>query len=212
MVVEKLRGNEIYIMRGKMKMSNVYFHEDDYCQIEILPIENLEFCMKQAGLINEFSGEHWTGSGWTDMFVRNENPISVHEKRILAVLLEKALECILLKFDEVHTGYGSHCEKCNNIKAFGQNENVVIFYSEKDTFVDNIWLNLNIHEENDIALAKNMLTALSTLGNFIIADWGWDFVKEIKCLEDIEHYLRKRLEVFSGKQDMSRYKHNAVNG
>jgi len=40
---------------------------------------------------------------------------------------------------------------------------------------------------------------LSTLGDFIITDWGWDFVKEIKYFEDIEHYLRERLEVFSKK-------------
>jgi len=41
-------------------------------------------------------------------------------------------------------------------------------------------------------LAKNIMMALCTLGDFIIADWGWNFVKEINDLESIEHYLQKR--------------------
>jgi len=131
-------------------MTSIYFHEDDYCQIEILPIENLAFCMKQAGLINEFSNEHWTGAGWADMFVRAENPISLHEKKIPVALLEKTLGNVLPKFDEVYTGYSSYREKCNHISAFGQNEDIVVFYDEKDGLVSNIWLTLDIRKENDI--------------------------------------------------------------
>ena len=50
-----------------MQLNSVYFHEDDYCMLETLPIENLAFCMKQAGLIAEFSDEHWTGAGYTNI-------------------------------------------------------------------------------------------------------------------------------------------------
>lgn len=42
-------------------MPSIYFHEDDFCQIEILPIENLGFCLKQAGCIEEFAKTHKSG-------------------------------------------------------------------------------------------------------------------------------------------------------
>ena len=177
-------------------MYSIDFHEDDYCQIEILLIENIEFCMRQAGLISEFSNEHLAGAGWNDVFIRAENPISLHEKKISVKLLEKSLEGVIRKIDVLYTGFGSYRKKCKNTKAFGENKNVVLFFEEKGKFVTNIWLTLDVCEENDITLAKNMLTALSSIGNFIIADWGWNFVKDINQSEDIEQYLRKRLVHF----------------
>ncbi len=60
-------------------MRESYFHEDDYCQIEILPIDNLKFCLKQAGKISEFSEKHQNGIGWDAMYVREENPRKLSE-------------------------------------------------------------------------------------------------------------------------------------
>ncbi len=28
-------------------MRSIYFHEDDYCQIEILPVQNYEYCKRE---------------------------------------------------------------------------------------------------------------------------------------------------------------------
>lgn len=176
-------------------MSSVYFHEDDYCQIELLPIENLGFCLKQTGLINEFANAHKEGNSYTDIYMREDNPISMHDKKVLITLLENSLDGVLPKFDEVCTGYSSYREKSKHTNAFGQDENVVMFYDSKDNFINHIWFTLDISKENDIMVARDMFHALSKLGEFIIVDWGWDFVEKINNLEKIESYLQKRLHL-----------------
>jgi hypothetical protein len=58
-----------------------YFHEDDHCQIQVLPAENWQHCASQLGQIAEFSektpdaGWHWLDrhprpSGCADYTVR----------------------------------------------------------------------------------------------------------------------------------------------
>ena len=188
---------------GNKKIANmrsIYFHEDDYCQIEILPVENLGFCLKQAGLIDEFSEEHKAGAGYTDMFIRGENPLSIYTKSIPVGVFEEALE-VAPKYDEVFTGYSSYCEKCESTNAFGHQENVAVFYEEKDGFVKNIWLALDIYEDNDVSITYNMLTSLAKLGDFIIVDWGWGFIEELHDAARIKQYLQKRLEVFTDSSD-----------
>ena len=177
-------------------MAEIYFHEDDYCQIEILPVENFGFCLQQAGLIDEFAEEHRSGGGYTDIFVRDTNPTSIYSKRIPTDIFESALEGIQ-KYDEVFSGYSSYREKYEDTSAFGYDVNAAVFYQQKDGFIDNIWLALDIYEENDVSIASNILALLSNLGDFIIVDWGWSFVEKLSNAEIIRLYLQKRLEAFS---------------
>ena len=178
-------------------MTSIYFHEDDYCQLEILPAENHTFCSRQMGQINEFAEAHRSGAGYTDMFVREDNPVSLREKKIPVIELEEALTGILPKYHEVYTGYSSYREKCAHTGAFGKGQNVVLFYDEKESLVNNIWLTLDIKWEGDISAALDMFSAMSSLGDFIITDWGWNFVEELKSVDELEQYLHKRLEAFT---------------
>jgi hypothetical protein len=175
-------------------MTSVYFHEDDYCQIEILPLENLKFCLKQTGSIDEFAEAHKDGGGYTDIFVRDDVPVRLYDKKIPSERFERTISEIFPKYDEVYTGYGSFRERCRSASAFGRNENVVVFYQEENGSVRNIWLTLHIETENDIRSAGELFTALSTLGNVIIVDWNWKFIEKMNEDERIEQYLQDRLD------------------
>jgi hypothetical protein len=179
-------------------MTSIYYHEDDYCQIEILPVENLSFCLEQAGLIDEFAEAHKDkdGFGYTDAFVRSENPVQLHNNKIPYEAFEKAIIKIFPKYDEVTTGYSPYQEKNIITSAFGCDENVVVFCEEEDGVVKNIWLTLDVFTENDMELAGELFVVLSTLGDFIIADWGWSFIAEINDREKIEQYIQKRFDIF----------------
>ena len=54
----------------------IYFHEDDYCQTETLPIGSWEHCHEQLKEIFEFSNLHKApgGMGWTDTYIRGGAP------------------------------------------------------------------------------------------------------------------------------------------
>jgi hypothetical protein len=56
--------------------NEVYFHEDDYCQQEILPLAALDFCRNQITEIDAFATNHQApgGIGWTEMYMREDSP------------------------------------------------------------------------------------------------------------------------------------------
>lgn len=174
-------------------MSSIYFSEDDFNQIEILPEENEEFCNIQANEVDA----HKSGDGYTDMFMRGEAPFALYEKSIALKTLEDSVTQFLPKYDEVYMGYGS-CSRVlqGSINAYGLDENVVLFCQFKCDIVEYAWLILDIEKESDIRVAVNIFKALESIGSFILADWGWSFTKKIADTEGIKKYMRKRLEVF----------------
>jgi len=178
-------------------MSSIYFHEDDFCQIEILPVENFEFCAKQAGLIADFADTNRSESGYTNTYIRSGPPTPLKNKKISKKSLARTLNNVLPKFDEVLTGYSSYRQKCQFTSAFGYENEVVIFFEEKNRIVANIWLTLNIKNENNLTTAHEILIALSKFGDFLIADWAWDYVERISSHERINKYLHERLERYS---------------
>ena len=178
-------------------MKSVYFHEDDYCSIEILPEENLEFCLLQAGQIDEFSAAHKAALGYTDIFLRGVEPCSLSEKMISRETIDEALSAVLPMFDEVLTGYSTYRERCEDTYAFGYDDNVVIFYEVKDGHVEHIWLSLFIRDSEEMMRAGRVFASLSKIGNFIIADWGWSYIEKLDNSESLGQYLRDRLEAWS---------------
>lgn len=181
-------------------MRNIYFHEDDYCQIEILPVQNYAFCKEEIDKINGFSAEHQVadGIGWTDVYIRNESPMTLEELKIPIEKLSASLQSVVSKFDSVYTGYSSYREACKSTLAYGDTDDVVVFYDfDKElNFVKNIWLTLDICNQAQIDSAKLILKALSGVYKFILVDWGWEFLSELEDIFEIEQYLNKREEVF----------------
>ena len=108
-------------------MRSAYFHEDDYCQIELLPIDNLGFCLKQAGEISEFSEEHWKGMGWDSMYVRKVNPRKLSSLKLQLNDVRSVISKTMPEYDEVYTGYSSYREKCTNTYAFGGDKTATLF-------------------------------------------------------------------------------------
>lgn len=181
-------------------MRNIYFHEDDYCQIEILPVQNYAFCKEEIDKINGFSAEHQVldGIGWTDVYIRNESPMTLAELNLPIEKLSASLESVVSKFDSVYTGYSSYRETCKSTSAYGDTENVVVFYDfdKEFNFVKNIWMTLDIRNQAQIDSAKQILKALSGIRKLILVDWGWGFLSELDDIPEIEHYLNKREEIF----------------
>lgn len=54
--IKGIPGKAVVPQRGK------YFHEDDYCQQEILPIENWHDCAEQIGEIRESAQKSFDGT------------------------------------------------------------------------------------------------------------------------------------------------------
>lgn len=48
-------------------MKELYFHEDDYCQVELLPMSALESSVGEMKKIAAFSDAHWDGTAFGDI-------------------------------------------------------------------------------------------------------------------------------------------------
>ena len=56
-------------------MRKIYFHEDDYCQQQFLPIENQEWVNDKLKTLEDFSAKHKSesGYGWNEIYVRKRS-------------------------------------------------------------------------------------------------------------------------------------------
>ena len=51
-----------------------YLHEDERGMVSMLPHENLAFLHEERERLDAFSDAHFDGSGWTDIYIRSEEP------------------------------------------------------------------------------------------------------------------------------------------
>lgn len=126
------------------------FHEDDYCQIEILPEANWEHVQAEFVKLIAFSREHQSpGSfGWSDIYVRADPPTPLAPFGLRIEELSKCLERHLLPFDRVTTGWSSVVERLPSAHAWGNDRAFVVFADFDDAgTVQNLWLNVGAGSE-----------------------------------------------------------------
>ena len=163
----------------------IFYHEDDFCQIEIVPRENLSELIKEADNISDFTSEN----GYSDIYVREENKVSLKTKKISKSELESLLAKLgTEKHTEIITGYGSDYRvKSENTIGFGKDYSAVYFDFEND-IVKNIWItNLyGLNHENVI----NTLLEIGEKWNLIMMDWNSSELIDLSNKKMIEKYLK----------------------
>ncbi|MBC3846416.1 hypothetical protein H8K90_08495 [Winogradskyella echinorum] len=163
----------------------IFYHEDDFCQIEIVPKENLSELIKQADNISDFTSEN----GYSDIYVREENKVSLKTKNISKSELESLLAKLgTEKHTEIITGYGSDYRiRSENTIGFGKDYSAVYFDFEND-IVRNIWIT-NLDGLNH----KNVINAFSEIGekwDLIMMDWNSSELIDLSNKKMIEKYLK----------------------
>ena len=177
----------------KLDPDEVYLHEDFYCQVELLPIENLHELETENEKIDEFANEHFDGAGYTDIYSRSKQKVETSKRNIqLDEFDQFVISLGFQKMRNVYSGYGNYKEKCRNTNAYsisGAN----IFCDYENGVINNIWLD-GFRFNNDSNFIKEM-----TEGLFQIAKrWeltlnDWDLTKNInlKDKSEIELYIKE---------------------
>lgn len=159
-------------------MNEVYFHEDDYCQQELLPLAAIEFCRQQISEIDDFAAAHQApgGVGWTDMFVREESPQPLVKLRIPVATLRDTLTESLPEIPVVYTGYSSHQETCKHTLGFGFDAACVVYAEwNNEDLVTSIWTGLFTSDANELRRAVDALQRLGRQYPLLYVDWAWSF-------------------------------------
>lgn len=177
-------------------MREIYFHEDDYCQLELVAEQNWDWCIQEMNRLSEFSNAHQAEVGWTDIYVRQDPEITVESLGINRREWEAALPPAMKSFDRVLTGYGSTVETCSAVLAHGVHAGLVTFAAlgARDV-VTAVWFTFDLQTDDDVTTACALMPSLSRWPVFL-ADWGWCRQFDLNDAAGLQQYLRKRLEVF----------------
>ena len=162
------------LLRRRPPRRELFVHEDDWGQIEVLPASCAAWCAQEMARIDAFAAEHRApdGSGWTDMFVRQPAPDRLaafgHSLRGRGGSDGGALP----PFDAVVSGTFSDPQPVPNVRAFGpaHNVGVVLVPDRARSSVEMIVLILD-GEDDACAEVIAALAALPAPERLLLADW-----------------------------------------
>lgn len=172
----------------KKHLKKVFYHEDMYLQVEILPKENLAFCNNQINSIIDFSNDHRDGFGFTDMFVPENESIKLESKNIQYDAIKDILSSHMDFYKDVYTGYGSYEVKCSNTVGFGFDTlQILVNFNDKNT-IKNIWINGFTESIKEVECFAKSLIELGINYDLIICDWESTSLIDLKEKDQVEEY------------------------
>lgn len=167
--------------------NSIFYHEDDYKQVEIIPFENFKELIKQAENVQDFAEKHFERGGYTDMMVREENGFKLKQRGIEPKELDLILsELPFKKYTNVSTGIRPGEMNSENTYGYGENYNGIFFDFESDS-VTGIWISGSPEMKN-----KEFVEILNKIGNkwsLLLMDWNSLELIDLKDKEQIEKYL-----------------------
>ena len=127
----------------------IFFHEDYYCQQEILPLAALEFCLEEIEKIKDFSVAHRAsdGLGWTAIYKINNPPQRLSELGITLNTFGAVMTAELPEVRAIYSGNGPGFfsrTRCRRTRGYGFNCTAVIYADwNRDKIIEHIlvWYN-----------------------------------------------------------------------
>jgi hypothetical protein len=172
-------------------LRSVFFHEDDYCQVEILPANAHGYCLREMGQIDQFADAHRDGPGFTDVYMRGEPPAPLSSLGATLADLRSTIGAVLAPFDQVFTGYSSHREPCGSVHAWDIDDSAAVFakIGEADV-VQSVWFSLHGVPTEEIGEWCRALACLPHAFEMILTDWNSRDVLLLKVDQRLALYLR----------------------
>lgn len=171
-IFKNKKSNRLSNLESTIEGQTIFYHENDYRQVEIVPSDNLTELEEESKKAKDFANEHFDGSGYTDIYVRNDdNKTELKQRLIKPNDLEQKLKILgLERIPNVTTGYGqSYRELHKKCIAFGKGYSA-IYYDFKDEIVQGIWLT------NHWSMNRNQLSeclhAIGMKWNLLLQDWN----------------------------------------
>lgn len=172
-------------------MRSVFFHEDDYGQVEVLPAVAYDYCAEEMRRLDEFADVHRAGLGFTDCYMRGEPPDSLASLGVTLQALHSTIGTVLPRFDQVFTGLHSHRDPCRSVYAWGLDDTAVAFASiGKSDVVQSIWLSLHGVSAERIDEWCLALGSLPHSSEMLLADWNSSQLVRFKDKQGLASYLR----------------------
>ena len=149
----------------------IYFHEDLYCQVELLPRSAWDFCTRQLGLIADFAKAHRQGIGYADIYLRPDAPTALVDLKLRADDLDRLLAARLPRHRSVTTGYSTHVEPALGTVGYGQQSYCLLVEADKEGIVKGAFLKLASLQPSELEALHGALSELAHTVDLLLVDW-----------------------------------------
>jgi len=184
------------LLHSVLAKREIYFHEDDYCQQELLPREALAFAEAEIKKIAEFADSHRApdGAGRTDVYLRRKPPVTFRALGMKKEEFDAVISPHLAPFDLVYTGYSSYRERCKKTAAWGTaTHNALLADWDDEGIITNVWAQFFDSDEKSLFAASKAVAALGMLHSLIYVDWAWGYTCELINEEALASRLLSKL-------------------
>jgi hypothetical protein len=184
------------LLQSAVTKREIYFHEDDYCQQELLPRDALAYAEAEVKKIEAFAEAHRApgGFGWTELYIRQKPPVSFRALGMKKEDVDTVISPHLPPFDLVYTGYSSYRERCRKAAAWGTDQHNALFAEWDDEgIIRNVWAQFFESDEQSLLAASKAVVALGMVHSLIYVDWAWGYTCEIINGEAFASHLRAKL-------------------
>ncbi len=162
-------------LKNEKSPRELFVHEDDWGQIEVLPAACRAWCAAEFARIGDFAAAHAAGGdgGWTDIYMRAEAPVTLASLHLPFAETITALAARLEAFDIVTSGTFSAPGPVARVAAFGPEAGVgvVVVPDRTGAMVDAMTLVLNGSESSCRAVTR-AVTMISSAQPLLIVEWN----------------------------------------
>jgi len=168
-----------------------YMALDDYCRVEIVPVENDTHILKVFKEIEEHSDTNFDGFGYKEMYEIGALPESTVNEELRLDYLDKLLSdkgfiaASKINYDGQINDAGTY-----SIRAYGF-PNFTIFIEGEEEFAKRIWLSITgiiIHVWQMDVLSKT-LWQLGEEGQLLLVDWATSKLYDLRNADDVSAFL-----------------------
>lgn len=162
-------------VKNEKSPRELFVHEDDWGQIEVLPASCRAWCEAEFARIARFATAHAAGGdgSWTDIYVRAEAPMTLASLRLSFADTITALAARLEAFDIVTSGTFSAPGPVARVAAFGPEGSVgiVVIPDASGAIVDEMTLVCN-GSESACREVRRAVTMISSAQPLLIVEWN----------------------------------------
>lgn len=171
-----------------LKKKELYFHEDDFLQVEIIPskaifektrnIEDLSYIKNEDGfpIISERGSRKYLTK---NILIRSSD---------LSTYLE---DNAIVKYDKLYSGYGSNKKRIFKARAFGYEDYAIVFKYQRKIVTD-IWIVYDSELKTLSETYNRFEKTLNQIGekwNLFLIDWNEEVIIDLNKIKDIKNYI-----------------------
>ena len=153
--------------------ARLFFHEDDYGQVEILPASNAAWCRDELAKVGAFADRHRAadGLGWTDGYVLAEAAERLGALGIAPAMVDTQIPPALPRHDRIFTGTTARPEPCDKTRGYRIDDEGALYVAWTDeSVVRAIWL-VGAPDEARRAPLVEALSGIGELAELLLVDW-----------------------------------------